>query len=64
MTILQFVTLQPCLPFILDNLSAWERYENKRNDLADKLAVGDRELDDIKKVQHKKRSYGCILNHD
>merc|ERR1719445_3029162 len=33
-----------------DNLSAWERYENKRNDLADKLAVGDRELDDIKKV--------------
>merc|ERR1711915_844183 len=33
-----------------DNLSAWERYESKRNDLADKLAAGDRELDDIKKV--------------
>jgi len=33
-----------------DNLSAWERYENKRNDLADKLANGDRELDDIRKV--------------
>jgi len=33
-----------------DNLSAWERYENKRNDLADKIAVGDRELADIKKV--------------
>eukprot|EP00092_Neocalanus_flemingeri_P002162 GFUD01002302.1.p1 GENE.GFUD01002302.1~~GFUD01002302.1.p1 ORF type:complete len:603 (+),score=206.05 GFUD01002302.1:67-1875(+) len=33
-----------------DNLSAWERYENKRNDLAEKLAVGDRELADIKKV--------------
>jgi len=33
-----------------DNLSAWERYESKRNDLADKLATGDRELDDIKKV--------------
>jgi len=33
-----------------DNLSAWERFENKRNDLADKLAVGDRELADIKKV--------------
>eukprot|EP00091_Calanus_sinicus_P017028 TRINITY_DN36791_c0_g1_i1.p1 TRINITY_DN36791_c0_g1~~TRINITY_DN36791_c0_g1_i1.p1 ORF type:complete len:155 (+),score=51.27 TRINITY_DN36791_c0_g1_i1:223-687(+) len=33
-----------------DNLSAWEKFESKRNDLADKIAVGDRELDDIKKV--------------
>jgi len=33
-----------------DNLSAWERYENKRNDLADKIAIGDRELEDIKKI--------------
>jgi len=33
-----------------DNLSAWERYENKRNDLGDKLANAQRELDDIKKV--------------
>ena len=34
----------------LDNVGAWERYENKRNDLADKLAGADRELEDIKKV--------------
>jgi len=33
-----------------DNLSAWERYENKRNELGDKLANANRELDDIKKV--------------
>lgn len=33
-----------------DNLSAWERYENKRNDLADKLAGANRELEDIKKL--------------
>jgi len=33
-----------------DNLASWERFETKRNDLADKLAVGDRELADIKKV--------------
>lgn len=33
-----------------DNLNAWERYENKRNDLADKIANGIRELNDIKKV--------------
>merc|ERR1719391_116828 len=33
-----------------DNLSAWERYENKRNDLGDKLANAQRELDDIKKL--------------
>jgi len=33
-----------------DNLSAWERYENKRNELTDKLDAADRELNDIKKV--------------
>jgi len=33
-----------------DNLSAWERYENKRNDLTDKLDGADRELEDIKKI--------------
>lgn len=33
-----------------DNLNAWERYENKRNDLGDKLANANRELDDIKKL--------------
>jgi len=33
-----------------DNVGAWERYENKRNDLADKLAGADRELEDIKKI--------------
>merc|ERR1712241_1595194 len=33
-----------------DNLSAWERYENKRNELGDKLASATRELDDIKKL--------------
>jgi len=33
-----------------DNLSAWERYENKRNDLGDKLANAQREFDDIKKL--------------
>merc|ERR1719336_3833408 len=33
-----------------DNLSAWERYENKRNELADKIASANRELDDIKKL--------------
>jgi len=33
-----------------DNLSAWERYENKRNDLTDKLDGADRELNDIKKI--------------
>jgi len=33
-----------------DNMSAWERYENKRNDLSDKLDGADRELDDIKKI--------------
>ena len=37
--------------YITDNLSAWERYESKSNNLGDKLAAGDRELDDIKKVQ-------------
>ena len=34
----------------IDNMSAWERYEQKRNDLLDKLAGADKELDDIKKV--------------
>jgi len=33
-----------------DNLSAWERYETKRNDLSVKLDGGDRELADIKKI--------------
>merc|ERR1719336_3012642 len=33
-----------------DNLSAWERYENKRNELGDKIASANRELDDIKKL--------------
>jgi len=33
-----------------DNLSAWERYENKRNELGDKLAKAGRELEDIKKL--------------
>ena len=34
----------------IENMGAWERYESKRNDLADKLAAADRELEDIKKV--------------
>jgi len=33
-----------------DNMSAWERYENKRNELTDKLDGADRELMDIKKI--------------
>lgn len=33
-----------------DNCSAWERYENKRNDLINKLDDGDKELQDIKKI--------------
>jgi len=33
-----------------DNCSAWERYENKRNDLTNKLNDGDKELQDIKKI--------------
>jgi len=33
-----------------DNCSAWEQYENKRNDLTIKLDGGDRELQDIKKI--------------
>jgi len=33
-----------------DNQAAWERYENKRNDLSDKLNGADRELADIKKI--------------
>jgi hypothetical protein len=31
-------------------MAAWERYESKRNDLADKLSAADKELEDIKKV--------------
>jgi hypothetical protein len=31
-------------------MAAWERYESKRNDLADKLAGAEKELQDIKKV--------------
>ena len=46
--------------YIIDNLSAWERYESKRNDLADKLAAGDRELDDIKKVQNIQDTIWCF----
>jgi len=33
-----------------DNLAAWERYEQKRDDLVNKLDNADRELIDIKKV--------------
>jgi len=33
-----------------DNLSCWEKYENKRNELFDKLNGADKELADIKKV--------------
>jgi len=33
-----------------DNMAAWERYENKRNDLTAKLDGGDKELEDIKKL--------------
>ena len=44
------------MKYFPDNLSAWERYENKRNDLADKLANGDRELDDIRKVSNRRSS--------
>jgi len=33
-----------------DNQSAWERYENKRNDLTQKLDDAERELADIKKI--------------
>ena len=32
-------------------MAAWERYESKRNDLADKLTGAEKELEDIKKVR-------------
>lgn len=46
-----------------ENQSAWERYENKRNDITGKLDKADTELEDIKKLydlaagteDHKKR---------
>ena len=34
----------------VENMAAWERYESKRNDLADKLTGAEKELEDIKKV--------------
>ena len=35
----------------IDNVSAWEKYETKRNDLCQKLDAADAELIDIKKVK-------------
>ncbi len=43
-------------------MAAWERYESKRNDLADKLSAADKELEDIKKVSSEKLNKKLISN--